>query len=254
MKKPTERFTGRTDNYARYRPSYPVGVLDLLQREAGLSLGAAVADVGSGTGIFTKLLLEQGWRVHAVEPNDEMRGAAEATLADHTGFVSVPAPAEATGLPDGSVQMVTAAQAFHWFEPAAFRREAQRIGGDDCFVALIWNRRSPNVSAVQQQYEALLAELQEYQTANSHRDYDQAYISSWFGPAGCTESVFDNASEIDWETLRGGFLSASYAPLPGEAMYEPTLARLRALFDEHQRDGLVRRETCTYIYWGRLSG
>jgi len=113
---PTTRFSNRVTDYTRARPSYPTELITLLESEVGLGPECTVADVGSGTGIFTGLLLETGCRVIGVEPKDEMRGAAEARLGVHPECQSIPGTAEETGLAEHSVDVVTAAQAFHWFE------------------------------------------------------------------------------------------------------------------------------------------
>src|SRR6476661_6239210 len=113
---PTQRFSDRVENYIRYRPGYPPQVLETLRNECGLTPTAAVADIACGTGIFTRLLLENGNPVHGVEPNREMREAAERLLADYPNFVAVNGTAEATTLPDHTFDFATAAQAAHWFD------------------------------------------------------------------------------------------------------------------------------------------
>ena len=113
MRDPTQRFTGRVGNYARYRPSYPRAILNLLETECGLTSASVVADVGSGTSILSELFLENGNRVFGVEPNYEMRKAGERRLERYPRFMSVAATAEATTLDDACVDFVTAGQAFH---------------------------------------------------------------------------------------------------------------------------------------------
>src|SRR5579885_3110804 len=124
---PTRRFSDRVENYVRYRPHYPDGVLDVLRTETGLTPTAVVADVGSGTGISAKLFLRNGNLVLGVEPNREMREAAERLLSDYPHFTSVAGTAEATTLPDRSVDYAVAAQAFHWFDHDRARHEFARI-------------------------------------------------------------------------------------------------------------------------------
>jgi SAM-dependent methyltransferase len=152
------RFSGRVDDYVKTRPAYPRGVLDVLRECCGLSAASAVCDLGSGTGLFTRLLLESGATVHAVEPNDEMRRAAEAMLGDAPGFRSVDGRAEATTLGDESVDIVTAAQAFHWFDVEATHREMRRVlrsrAGSN--VALVWNDRDLEATPFLRAYEELL--------------------------------------------------------------------------------------------------
>ncbi len=127
MTDPTRRFSGRVENYARYRPGYPGEVLDLLRQRCGLTEDSEIADVGSGTGALARLFLENGNRVFGVEPNAEMRGAGERLLRRYGRFTSVAARAEDTTLTEGSVDLVTAGQAFHWFDLGPTRREFARI-------------------------------------------------------------------------------------------------------------------------------
>lgn len=124
---PTRRFSDRVENYVRYRPGYPRALLECLAREHGLDPAHAVADIGSGTGILSELLLRNGNAVFGVEPNAEMRAAAERLLRGQAKFHSVDGRAEATTLPTASVDWITAAQAFHWFDVSAARREFRRI-------------------------------------------------------------------------------------------------------------------------------
>src|SRR5277367_59772 len=120
------RFSDRVENYVRYRPGYPIEVLQVLKDECGLTPDHGIADIASGTGIWTRVLLNNGNRVFGVEPNPEMRQAGERLLADFPRFTSVAGTAEGTTLADASVDFVTAAQAAHWFEREHSRREFVR--------------------------------------------------------------------------------------------------------------------------------
>ena len=162
---PTARFTSRVDDYVRARPGYPPEVVRLLETECALGPGKSVADVGSGTGILTRDLLETGATVYAVEPNAAMREAAEAALEPLSppgergrgeGFVSLAATAEATTLPDAAVDLVIAAQAFHWFDRDAARQEFSRILREPRWVALVWNERAESGTPFLEGYETLL--------------------------------------------------------------------------------------------------
>ena len=247
----TRRFTSRADNYARYRPTYPAAALDWLWSAAGLSAGRAVADVGSGTGILTALLLARGATVYAVEPNAAMRAAAEAALGHHPGFVSVDATAEATTLPDASVELITAGQAFHWFEAEAARAEFGRILRPGGAVALIWNSRDKGAGGFVADYEALLnAFAPSYRRVRHGSRMDK--IARLFA-GGYEMRVFDHERPLDYDSLLGGLLSGSYSPLPGDPRYEPMVARLEVLFAAHQRDGRVVMPYRTQVYFGRLA-
>jgi len=137
----TSRFSSRVEDYVRYRPGYPREVITLLTTECGLTAESVVADIASGTGIFTRLLVENGNRVFGVEPNREMRAAGEQFLKAYGQFTSVAGSAEATTLAAQSVDMITAAQAAHWFERAKARGEFVRILKPGGWLVLLWNER-----------------------------------------------------------------------------------------------------------------
>ncbi|MCL2463427.1 MAG: class I SAM-dependent methyltransferase, partial [Defluviitaleaceae bacterium] len=122
-----EKFTGKAGLYRTFRPSYPAELIDYLYSHIGFSSDCSIADIGAGTGIFTRILLERGSKVYAVEPNGDMREAAIKDLSGYENFVPVGASAENTGLDDSGVDFVTVAQAFHYFDRQLFRRECQRI-------------------------------------------------------------------------------------------------------------------------------
>ena len=248
---PTRRFTSRADNYARYRPTYPAAALDWLWQTCGLSAGSVIADIGSGTGILTALLLERGASVFAVEPNAAMRAAAEAWLGVRPGFISIDATAEATGLPDAGIDLVTAGQAFHWFEPEAARAEFRRILRPGGPVALIWNSRDARGGGFIADYEAMLNEYAPSYRRVRHGSHMHS-IGQFFAD-GYEMHVFDHERPLGYDSLFGGLLSGSYSPLPGDPRYEPMIARLQAIFAAHQRDGHVVMPYRTQVYFGRLS-
>jgi SAM-dependent methyltransferase len=248
---PTERFSTRVENYRRYRPSYPVAVIDLIRETAKLGPGAPVADVGSGTGILTRLLLEAGWTVHAVEPNAPMRHAAESDLADFPRFRSLAAAAESTGLPDASLAAITCAQAFHWFDRAAARLEFTRILRPDGWVFLIWNEREPGAdSSFDQAYHGLLASLgQEYEGIRADRANPNL---SFFRPGSYHPIAYPNPQTMTWEILRGRFLSSSYVPTEEDPRQGPLLVELERLFHRFEQDGEVIFQQNAHVYFGRL--
>jgi SAM-dependent methyltransferase len=250
---PTARFSERVDAYVRYRPDYPARLVPLLAERFALAPGAPVADVGAGTGIFTAHLLRHGHTVYAVEPNAPMRAAAEARLGGEAGFRSVAGSAEATGLASGSVDLVTAAQAFHWFERATARAEFGRIlrpaGG---WVALVWNDRRSAGAGFQREYEELLLRHgTDYQTVD-HRQVDAGALARFFGPEAFFEEALYNEQRLDLDGLRGRLLSSSYVPGPGEPGCERMLEDLARLFERYAEGGRVTVEYDTRVYGGRL--
>ncbi len=252
MEDSVSRFTTRVDDYVRCRPTYPRAAIARLEGTCGLAPGVRVADLGSGTGLFTRLLLDAGAEVFAVEPNEAMREAAERALGGRPGFHGVAARAEATGLADGSMGLVTAAQSFHWFDQDAARREFARILAPGGWAAVVWNHRPESGTPFFDGYEKLLLEFANDYRQVSARYADRARMAGFFAPAAVEEENFRHAQTFDFEGLRGRLLSSSYAPRPGESAYAPMMAALERLFEEHERGGRVRMEYECRLYFGRI--
>jgi ubiquinone/menaquinone biosynthesis C-methylase UbiE len=248
----TQRFSSRVENYIKYRPGYPAAILDLLREKCGLTCGSVVADIGSGTGILTELFLRNGNRVFAVEPNREMREAAERRLGQYPNLTSVSGTAETSALKDRSVDFITAGQAFHWFDRQQSRLEFLRILKSGGWAVLIWNERIPT-SPFARAYEHLLRTYgTDYEEVN-HKHTDAKVIGPFFGANGYQQAAFPNRQVFDWEGLKGRLLSSSYAPEPGHPRHVPMLEGLNALFSKYQSEGKVVFEYDTLVYYGRLS-
>ncbi|OLE56991.1 MAG: methyltransferase [Chloroflexi bacterium 13_1_20CM_2_59_7] len=251
VKDPTQRFSSRVENYVRYRPGYPPEVLELLKRECGLKPDSVIADIASGTGILTRMLLENGNRVFGVEPNPDMRKAGEELLARYPGFASVAGTAEATTLADHSVDIITAAQAAHWFDREKARREFAGILKPGGWVVLLWNERRTDSTPFLRDYEKLLlTHGTDYQDVR--HEHTAVALAAFFAPSLFEARVFENRQEFDYPALEGRLLSSSYTPQSGHSNYEPMLHELRRIFDEHQVESRVSFEYNTRVYYGRL--
>ncbi len=248
---PTQRFSDRVDFYVRYRPHYPPALVTHLAQAAGLRADSVVADIGSGTGFLSEVFLQHGCTVHGVEPNAEMRAAAEALLAAYPRFHSVDGTAEATGLPAASVDWAVAGQAFHWFDADAARAEFRRILKASGQAAIVWNERNAEGSDFMRAYDVLLREhAPEYQDVG-HRKIGAVAYERFFGHERYRLETFPNAQRFDREGLRGRLLSSSYTPPPGHPGHAPMLAALDALFAAHQQGGQVAFTYVSKVYWGR---
>lgn len=186
-----------------------------------------------------------------IEPNAGMRQAAEASLSGNPSFHSVEATAEATTLPDGSVDLITAFQSFHWFDHAAVPAEFRRIGKPGANLALVWNERSGEGTPFLDGFEALLQEhAREYKMVG-HRKFSPSDLEPFFG-GGMRVARFSNAQSFDFDGLRGRLLSSSYAPERGDPQHEPMMAALRGLFERTQVAGKVEFRYDTQVYYGPL--
>jgi SAM-dependent methyltransferase len=247
----TSRFSDRVENYVRYRPGYPADVLRVLRTNLGLAKSHVAADIASGTGIWTRLLLENGNRVFGVEPNAEMRAAGERLLAGFPAFTSVVGTAEATTLADTSVDFVTAAQAAHWFDPTRARREFVRILKPGGWLVLLWNERLTDGTTLLRDYEQLLLTYgTDYAEVRHERTTDA--VNEFFDPAPFQERVFDMRQEFDYAGVEGRLLSSSYAPGPNHPKHAPMLAALRRVFDINADTGRVAFDYKTRVYFGQL--
>jgi SAM-dependent methyltransferase len=250
MTDPTHRFSARAGAYASTRPSYPLETLDILRAHHGLEVGRVVADLGSGTGIFTRLLLESGAVVHAVEPNDDMRHEAERTIV-HGQFRTISGRAESTGLPDTSVDLVTAAQAFHWFDLAPFKRELLRILRPHGHAAFIWNDRDVDGTPFLRAYEPILLEwCPDYRHLQGKAD-TPAKFDEIFGPRRWSRHTASNAQQLDRSGVVGRVMSASYAPQANTASHAALVEALEAAFDRHAENGVVTIGYTTVVVGGQ---
>lgn len=248
----TRRFSSRVEKYVLYRPGYPGELIELLERECGLTSQSVIADVGSGTGKLSEIFLAHGNRVFGVEPNAEMRGAAEQWLGNRRGFVSVAATAEATTLAEWSTDFVTAGQAAHWFDLQESRLEFARILRPRGWVVLVWNERLAGVPFLEDYEQLLLRYGTDYQEIRHEKTAER--LGDFFAPSAFEERVLSLSQTFDYSGLEGRLLSSSYTPQPGDSRYEPMLAALRELFEKYRSDGLVVFEYRTRVFYGQLSG
>jgi SAM-dependent methyltransferase len=247
----TSRFSDRVENYIRYRPGYPPEALEALKSECGLNASHVIADIASGTGIWTRTLLENGSRVLAVEPNPDMRQAGERLLSDFSNFVSVSGSAEDTTLADNSVDFVTAAQAAHWFDRNRARAEFVRILKPGGWLVLLWNERLVDTTFFLRDYEQLLLSFgTDYEDVRHERTTDA--VNEFFDPLPFQEKTFTIRQEFDYEGLEGRLLSSSYAPGPDHPKHELMLKELHRIFDRRNVSGRVAFVYNTRLYFARV--
>ncbi len=248
---PTARFSDRVENYVRYRPGYPTSVIDLLRNECGLQPSHIIADIAFGTGAFTRLLLENGNSVFAVEPNPEMREMGMRQLDRFERLVAIAGTAEKTTLRSASVDFVTAAQAAHWFDLPRARAEFARILRSEGWCVLIWNERCTASAPFLRDYEQLLLTYgTDYNEVRHERT--TATIDEFFAPTPYQERVFNLRQQFDYEGTAGRLLSSSYAPLAGHPNHAPMMNELQRIFRVHAREGKVEFEYDTRVFFGHL--
>jgi SAM-dependent methyltransferase len=250
MSQSVERFSSRVENYIKYRPTYPIEVIQLLENECGLTPQSVIADLGSGTGKLAEVFLQQGYAIIGVEPNAAMRAAAEKLLDNYENFSSVNGTAEDTTLAESSLDLIIAGQAFHWFDPAKTKVEAARILKTNGWIALIWNDRKLATTPFLQDYEALLLK---YGTDYKEVRHDRAEsaIDEFFSPSKPKLAIFHNEQIFDHDGLRGRVLSSSYTPEPDHPDFPAMMLDLKSVFEKHQQNGRVVFDYDTKVFYGR---
>jgi SAM-dependent methyltransferase len=248
---PITRFSNRVDSYLKYRPHYPAEITDYLKKENVLNNSSVIADIGSGTGFSSELFLANGNTVYGVEPNKEMREAGEKYLSEYKNFISIDGTAENTTLNSESSDLITAGQAFHWFDIAKTKKEFMRILKPEGYVVLIWNQRRSDDPALSIDYEELLNEFGTDYKEIGHRKISKKNYEEFFDK-GYTLTNFNNRQLLDYDGFKGRLLSSSYAPDEKHPNYLPMLDELKKIFDSHQKNGKVEIKYITEVYCGKI--
>jgi SAM-dependent methyltransferase len=249
-----QRFSSRVADYVKYRPDYPRAVVEMLRERIGLSPSWVVADIGCGTGISCRMFLENGNEVYGVEPNDDMLAAAKKEFAAKPKFRTVKGSAESTNLADASVDLVIAAQAFHWFDRPACARECKRIlrpspGG---YVAVMWNTRLTSTDDFGREYDDLLHRHgTDYKEVAHRTPMSVEQFADVFG-VPFERLTAPNQQVFTWDGLCGRVRSSSYTPMPGQPGHDELFAGLRELFDRRQVDARVKFDYETELFFGKV--
>ncbi|MBB6144596.1 SAM-dependent methyltransferase [Silvibacterium bohemicum] len=251
--KPTERFTSRVDSYRRHRPHYPQEIVTLLERECGLHRSSAIADIAAGTGLLAEIFLEQDYPVTAIEPNDAMREVCRELIAEYPQLQCLSGTAEATGLGDNSIDLITVAQAMHWFDLKRTRTEFRRILRPSGWCAVIYNNRRMSGDSFHEGYEQILADFGRDYAAVRDSHLTPEGIAAFFAPDGMKEVTFPNAQDLDLQGLEGRVLSSSYMPQPGHPRCDAMRLAIADLFKSEERNGHVRMEYECSVAYGQLT-
>ncbi len=240
-----EKFSGKADNYDKYRPSYPLSLIDWLYEKTGAK---AVVDIGAGTGKFTVPLSEKDWKITAVEPNSDMLGK----LKTNAPFAKIiQASAENTMLPDHDTDLITVAQAFHWLDENRFRQECRRILTPAGKLAVIFNNRIHN--KYEEEYNAI------YKDCKGFRSYAGVWCAE-YGADFLENHYFKNVEifraesiiKLNKENFIGKERSCSYAPKETDECFEMVIRQLDRLFEKYNKNGIVTEYYETICYLGNF--
>lgn len=249
---PTKRFSKTVENYLSFRPGYPSEVIDFMNDKFGFHSQDVVADIGSGTGKLTTLFIKNGNPTFAVEPNDAMRSAAEHLFKNYPNFQSIDGKAEKTTLSDSSIDFIIAGQAFHWFDPKNTKSEFRRVLKDDGIVLLIWNKRIDEKSAFMKAYNDFLIDWATDYEETSLRKIDHNALGDFYAPNEFQQKDFYHFQSFDFESLKGRYLSSSYAFDSKHPKHEEAINVLSSIFNRFQEDEIVKMWYRTEVYYGMM--
>lgn len=244
----SKKFDGKAGTYQAFRPDYAAQSIPFIVNTCGWEPGFQIADIGAGTGIFTRQLLDAGLKVAAVEPGKDMRAVLQEELGERDGLTIWNAPAECTGLPDHSQDGITAAQAFHWFDPDAFLLECRRILKPGGRLVLLWNMREASHPLTVQAAQICQSYCPNFKGFSSESGWQTEQVEKILGSRFIFKS-FSHPISMDKERFVGRYLSSSYAPRPGDAAYAPFRKEMESLFQSHEQEGRLSfpNRTCCYI-------
>lgn len=245
----TKRFSDRVENYVKYRPGYPEDMIDFLLQK-GISSKSTVCDIGSGTGILSRQLIDKVGKLYAVEPNEDMRFYSDQMLSAYGNYQSLKDSAEKVSIEDSTIDAITVAQAFHWFDREKCKKEFKRILKSDGLIFLIWNNRINNTEFLQSYDDLLYQYGTDYASVNHQNITDDVlaeFIDSHF-----EKTVFDNFQDFDLEGFLGRAFSSSYTPSEDHQDYKPFLSALTDLFRKHEKEGIVRFNYQTEVFSGNM--
>ncbi len=252
MSDPLHRFSSRATDYNKYRPDYPPAAIEFILKQSRLNQNDSVADVGSGTGILTKHFVNRGIQTYAIEPNDDMRRFAEISLSANPNFHSIKGTSDNTKLEDQSINAITVAQAFHWFEVIKTKNEFKRILKDGSTVYLLWNSRRHD-KPILMDYENLTLKFStEYSHINHLRPEVEENIVKLFEPNEVTYLEFPNDQELTFDELLGRIRSSSYMLNSSDKRYPEMVEAYKAFFEKYQKDGKITIPHITDVYYGQI--
>lgn len=245
------KFDQKGGIYSKARPSYPDKLFSYLTGNGYVGKATVIADIGSGTGKFTQQIGRYSEKVFAVEPNDDMRLIAEKNFADCSNIVSVNGSAENTTLSDSSVDFITVAQAFHWFDRKTFKAECRRILRKNGKVLLVWNDRDTDSNLIRENYEINRKFCPNFKGSLNGIDFGKDSFADFFD--GDFEVInFRNDLIYDKDAFISRCLSSSYAPNQGDENYNMYVNELRELFEKYSKNSVVPYPYITRCYIGNV--
>lgn len=247
-------FSNVAQEYEKYRPKYPIKCVKYLKEKCDLNDDSCIVDIGAGTGIFTEMLLYNNLKVIAVEPNDEMRKILKEKLGNNKNLIIKKGTAENTTIDEKNADLITVAQAFHWFDIEKFRNECRRILKPNGNVFIIWNKLDTNNIIVRELKDV------DYKYAKRYDEIDnvlkdenrEEIIKQFFKNQSYDTKIIENNLKNNKEKFIGFNLSKSYSLRKGETNYKNYIKGFESIFEKYNNGGTIMIANKAYGYLGKI--
>ena len=246
-----DKFTDKSEIYAKYRPSYPPSCMAYLKNDIGLG-NAVVADVGAGTGIFSRLVADIADTVYAVEPNADMYKKCIEESAAYTNMKFLATPAEKIDLSNASVDFITVAQAFHWFHVEDFRLECKRILKENGKVILLWNIKVNDAPIIKESEQICEKLCSSFTGFSGGLENNKNIFVHFFKDGKYDSQTFENNLTLSFDEFIGRTLSSSYAPKMGDASYHEFVRQFTYLFQKYESSGVIHLPNVVQTFVGAV--
>jgi len=245
-----QNFSGKNKVYSASRPTYPQFLIDFLFENL-IKVGSVIADIGAGTGIFTKQLSKFNNKIFAIEPNDDMFSSLEENLKNYNNIKSVHGSAENIPLPDKSVDFICAAQSFHWFNQEKFKNECRRILKENGKTILIWNVRDESTLLVKEIDSINRKYCKNYKGFSSGIKVEKESFSDFFKVDFITKD-FRNDIPFTKDNFIKRNLSSSFSPKETDENYLPFITALNKLAEKYEENSIVTLPNITKCFIGKV--
>lgn len=241
-------FSAKAKKYAKYRWSYAPEAIQEILEITGITHESTAADIGAGTGILTREFVGKVRQVYAIEPNPEMRAILRAELGKYPSCSILGERAEATTLISKSIDIITAAQAVHWFDPKKARTEFYRILKPGGWI--VFCRNYGNNGELGEALQGVFPSETDTETLMIGKNKPRSY---YYGDGEYIRKEYSNQNQVNWEDFFGGLSTASFAPDEGSSLYEEFRQNAKRVFDKFSINNVIELKSVTEVYVGQIN-
>ena len=244
-------YSGKQDDYSKYRPTYPIELFDFLSKEYNIK-NKELVELGAGTGIFSKIVSSYCQKLYYVEPNADMINKGKDFCKDCSNIEFINKSAESTELPEKSVDMILAVQSFHWFDKTNVKKEVNRILKPNGDFAIIWNDWEADNNTFGKEYFSYISTWNNKLTGKKYQHKNVDDRKNFFQNGKYKTYTFSHSKNYTLNMVIGLSKSLSYAPKEGDEYYNEFIEGIIDIFNKYKKDDIVRFDFNTEMYIGKI--